>query len=181
MADVVAWIALIIAFASVGWQVVTFVGSGSRVKARLKLGLYDSAMTMAIVLPLTPTAFADSKSMIKQGYSIRCLVIEVTNIGRIGVDVIRCRAKLTNGAILDPLSSVPANPKPNSLARAWQTQTWYIPLSPLQGVVDIAHTGRIPNSSNAQKTWGLVELGTNKEIRTKEKWEFTASDEVAAD
>ena len=114
MADVVACIALVISLASVGWQVVTFVGLGSRVKARLKLGLYDPEMTMAIVLPLTGTAFAESKSVIDQGYSTRCLVVEVSNIGRIGVDVIRCRAKATNGAILDPLSSVPANPKPNT-------------------------------------------------------------------
>ena len=180
MADVLACIALVISLASVGWQVVTFVGSGSRVTARLKLGLYDAAMTMAIVLPLTKTAFTDSKSVIDRGYSTRCLVVEVSNIGRIGVDVIRCRAKLTNGAILDPLSSVPANPKPNTRLEPGQTQIWYIPLSPLQGVVDVAHAGRMPNSSPVQKAWGLIELGTNKEIRTKDEWTFTVSDVAAA-
>ena len=97
------------------------------------------------------------------GYHTSCLAIEASHVGRLAVDVVRCKAILSNGMTFGQ-SDYPVNPPTNCRLEYGQMKTWLIELAPLQIIVDVAALGNSPKHS--QKVRLVLQLGTGKTVTT---------------
>lgn len=172
----------LLAVASLSWQIATFKLSGSRVKVKLKIaGLRSDAVMTGPVNSNWLTTLQQYASM---GYA-PCLAIEARNVGRLGVDIIRCQALFSNGMGYDPGHS--ANPPSGYRLEHGQTKSWFVAIEPIQAVVDTAaefyqekETLRRrrtlfnafappPLPDSGQRIKLSLELGTGKIKKTRER------------
>lgn len=153
----------LLAVASLSWQVATFKMSGSRVKVKLLIGGLGSGAT--VTAPLNRRWNAKIEEFAPMGYNTPCLAIEASNVGRLAVDVVRCKAILSNGTTFEPFD-YPVNPPTNYRLEHGQMKTWFIELSPLQTIVDVAALGNSPKHS--QKVRLSLQLGTGKTVTTEQ-------------
>jgi hypothetical protein len=155
----------VVATASLTWQVATFKLSGSRVKATLKVG------GLNISGALTTPAKGDWRKMLRQfaqqGYGTACLAAEVTNVGRLGVDIVRCTAVFSNGMTFDPVSHLASPPRDTRLDHG-QTKSWFVDLDPLQAAVDAAAAVGLKKPTGPQEVRLRAELGTGRSVVTLE-------------
>lgn len=149
---------------SLTWQMATFKLSGSRVKVRLKVAALGRGG--ALTAPVRPGWEVTLRQYASQGYPTPCLAIEASNVGRLGVDVVRCNARFSNGMSFDPLGH-PANPPSNSRLDHGQTKTWFIELAPLQAAIDASAAVGLANSAGPQTVSVSVELGTGRTVAAK--------------
>jgi hypothetical protein len=154
----------VLATASLTWQVATFRLSGSRVKAMLKVGGLGPGGA------LTAPATADWSRMLQQfagqGYGTPCLAAEVSNVGRLGVDIVRCTAVFSNGMLFDPVSH-PANPPRDTRLDHGQTKTWFVELAPIRAAVEAAAATGLRKSTGPQEIRMRIELGSGKSVTAK--------------
>ena len=155
----------VVATASLTWQVATFKLSGSRVKATLKIG--GLGASGALTAPVGGDWPKMLRQFAQQGYGNSCLAAEVANVGRLGVDIVRCTAVFSNGMAFDPVAH-PASPPRDTRLDHGQTKTWFVDLAPLQAAVDAAAAVGLKRSAGPQEIRMRVELGTGKSVTTKE-------------
>ena len=154
----------VVGTASLTWQVATFKLSGSRVKATLKIGAWGAGG--ALTAPVTVDWLKTLRQFAQQGYGAPGLAAEVTNVGRLGVDVVRCTAVFSKGMAFDPVSH-PASPPRNTRLDHGQTKTWFVDFAPLHAAVDGAAAMGLKRSTGPQEVRMRVELGTGKSVTTK--------------
>jgi len=154
-----------VATASLTWQVATFKLSGSRVKATLKVG--GLGVGGALTAPVKGDWSKMLRQLAQQGYGTPCLAAEVSNVGRLAVDVVRCTAVFSNGMAFDPASH-PANPPRDTRLDHGQAKTWFVELVPLQAAVDAAAAVGLAKSAGPQEVRMRVELGTGRFVTTRE-------------
>lgn len=155
----------VVATASLTWQVATFRLSGSRVKATLKVGSVGGGG--ALTAPIGKDWERSLRQFGQQGFTTPCLAAEVSNVGRLGVDVVRCTAVFSNGMVFDPVS-YPVNPPRDTRLDHGQTKTWFVELATLQAAVDAAAATGLAKSAGPQEIRMTVELGTGRTVTTRE-------------
>ena len=173
----------LLAVASLSWQIATFKMSGSRIKVKLKIaGLGPTGVLTGLV---DSNWCVNLQRYAALGYT-PCLAIEARNVGRLGVDIIRCKALFSNGVGYDP--GHPANPPSDYRLEHGQTKSWFVDIAPIQSVVDTApqHYRKDPKAvlrrvlfdgftppdipDGAQRIKLSLELGTGKIKKTRERF-----------
>jgi hypothetical protein len=95
---IIAVVGLALAVASLTWQAVTFVLSGSRVKVELHHGAHDGAGNLISGPPLAQAL----RQAAEQGFVHEVIGAKVRNVGRVAVTVERIEAVLASGIKLRP-------------------------------------------------------------------------------
>jgi hypothetical protein len=158
---VIAIVGLVLAAFSLGWQAVTFVLSGPRVKVRLKEGL--RGLGGVIIAP--PSIYPDSgrASLEADGYTEHVLAVVVTNSGRSATTVQRWSLNYGNGVVfthqLDSRNPVlPHRLEPHT------TETWYASVAQVAPIVE----GFVDQSESARTLRAEVDTATAT-ARSKER------------
>lgn len=167
-AVVIGFLGLVIAVVSITWQVATFMLSGSRVKVELKTAAIGSAGV--VTGPVGNDWEGIFPLLAAQGYETPCLAIEARNVGRLGVDVVRCQVNFENGAKYEHPGH-PSNPAPNFRLDHGVCKTWIVELWPLRNIVDA--TARMGEFRPNQSVTMSIELGTGKILTSKKSVRIT--------
>jgi hypothetical protein len=109
---IIAIVGLVLATASLTWQLVSFLLSGSRVRVGLRRGARDANGNM---LHAAPKNWGDGNDMLakSQGYGIPILAVTVHNRGRMAINVESVSA--AGGTWTIDQQSVPNIPLPHRL------------------------------------------------------------------
>lgn len=156
---ILASVGVALAALSLGWQAATFVLSGSRVRATLRLGALrrELGQVARMTGPLDMTVEAGA-SMVAQGFTEPVLVAEVRNRGRLTVSVDDVTAMTKDGWGFSRAAD-PDNPTLPYRLEPGEKQTWHVELRPLQLLVN--------QDGKSRDARMHVSLGTGKVIRTK--------------
>lgn len=160
---VIAVLGLVLALLSLGWQVVTYIWSGSRVHVDTRFGIYLSSMLPGLMKSNQPTFLTDAlvTATGAQGFPGIMVIAVIQNVGRLPVTIQECmwQTKLDKfGAIDHPLGT----PLPHRLEPGAQCLS----------VVDLATAIAVLDAPLRDKTvgrqvWPVVQLGNGRHRKGK--------------
>jgi hypothetical protein len=161
---IVAILALVVASASLTWNVVQFLLGGSRPTALLVVGALAPG-GMVTMEAGSDTAKELDRLAATDGYNQGVIGVRVINRGRAPTTVQRWEIKTDDpsGISLNPLGESIGPPLPHVLAAGAQ-ETW---------VTDLAHAARLAAATAGTfnrplpPVYGVVELGTGRALRSK--------------
>lgn len=165
---------LLLATVSLTWQAVTFRLTGSRVVAHLRVGSVtgnplsgQQVLSSAVGRDWTTRLLA----LIQQHEGTPVLMLVASNVGRLSVGMETAEAVVDDGTrYSQPGWNV--NPVMGATLGAGHTVSWYVPLLPVQAVVDtidtVAGAEKRPRSVRME-----LHLGTGKAVRTRESIRIT--------
>jgi hypothetical protein len=158
-------VSLAIAGTSLGWQIASFMRSGARVTATLREGVLGPGNAFTWPVGEGPSA-EHAASLIRDGYRTAVLAVEVTNSGRMSIDVDRVKLRLSFGMELwEPAGTV--NPQTPYRLEAHSNKTWYLHGANATSAATAAVKTGIASPPIYAR--GVVDLGAGKPVTTKER------------
>jgi hypothetical protein len=157
----IAVVGLALAVASLTWQAVTFILTGSRVKAYLRYGAHDG---FGGVVSAPPGASLDQ--LAQQGFGHEVLGVEVRNVGRLAVNVDKVEAVLDNGVRYSEFAPSLGPSLPHRLD-AQSSQSWFMPMQPTRAA--IRASSQTFGHASRMGVRVSVALGNGKVVVTKDR------------
>jgi hypothetical protein len=159
---------VVLAVGSLTWQAVTFRFTGSRVRARLRVGVIvpggilsgETQVATYQVKPGWEQRFVGLLQQLPGGTAV--FELEASNVGRTAVGMEKVVAKTENGHEVS-LPTWDVNPRRGTSLEGGHRSSWYVPIGLVQRVVD-AYAGH----GRPIKCWMELALGNDTTVRTRE-------------
>jgi hypothetical protein len=156
---VLAALGIGLALASLVWQALTFLLTGSRVSVEVAAGMRGMINGLLAVATLPNTATEDEVKFVhSQGFTEAVVVVRVNNTGRgatsvVSVDLVFDDGAAVGNAVLDP-------PVPFTLTGESE-QAWYFPLAFASNYIKALEAVK-PSGQSTLDARGRVKLGSKK-------------------
>lgn len=190
-----AWLALFIAIAglvlsmaALGWQVLVFFRSGSRVRVEVKYGTFLTQAPTGFLLPgmvaAAQAASANSSeqpiylsdemvaALGSQNLQYLWLIAEISNIGRLAVTVQGCQWNTGKGKTLERRPAVPGVSLPHRLDANDQC----IAVIDLQAVIAMLDAPFGETRTSGREIWPVIKLGNRRSVKGRRVWIPVTSD-----
>lgn len=170
---------LVLSLVALGWQVLVFFRSGSRVRVEIKFGTFltqnppgfllpgmvATAQTANANVPEQPIYLPNSlvTALGPQDYQKLWLIAEISNIGRLAVTVQGCQWNTTNGKTIERRPATPGVSFPHRLDANDQC----ISVIDLQAIIGILDAPFGETRSSGREIWPVIRLGNRRNVKGK--------------
>jgi hypothetical protein len=156
LTPVIAVLGLVLALLSLGWQVVAFTRSGSRVGVTMRAGLYGRAG----MVQLGEGAFPSPEDLARlgpEGFQMPVLIATITNSGRLPVTVQQCRWG-TKSCVVTPTRHIAGD----TFAHRLDVHDQCTAVIDLGSVSVVLGTNSDVLKDHSRDVWPVVELGNGR-------------------
>jgi len=175
----IALVGLVLSSAALGWQILAFVKSGSRVRVELKFGIFLSQNSVGLLTPQVAQLMEDSDAASSeqpvylpsqlvtalgpQSLSFLWLVAEISNVGRLAVTIQGCQWQTVRGGAIEQRPVSAGESFPRRLDANDQCIA-AIDCNTIIAFLDAPFGGTM---TSGREVWPVIRLGNRRTVKGK--------------